>query len=58
VNEIPAPPPPVHNGMLGYVQKEKIFAKPSTTRNKAPKKKEKKKIPCHRFRPSKLSQSM
>jgi len=58
VSEIPVLPPPVDNGRLGYVQREKIFARSSTTRSKAPKNKSKKKIPCHRFRPPKLNQSM
>jgi hypothetical protein len=43
VSEIHAPPPPIDSGRHGYVQREKIFAKPSTTRNKASKKKVKKK---------------
>jgi hypothetical protein len=42
MNEIPAPPPPVDNGRLGYVQREKIFIKLSVARSKALKKKEKK----------------
>jgi len=58
VNEIPAPPPLVYNGRLGYVQREKISTRSSTTKSKVPKKKAKKKIPCHRFKPLKLSQLM
>jgi hypothetical protein len=58
VNEILVLPPPVDNGRLGYIQREKVFARLSTTRSKVPKNKAKKKIPCHRFRPPKLSQSM
>jgi hypothetical protein len=42
MNEIPAPPPLVENGKLGYVQREKRFKKLSAARSKALKKKEKK----------------
>jgi hypothetical protein len=43
-NEIPALPPSVDNGRLGYIQRGKIFARLSTTRSKAPKNKAKKKF--------------
>jgi hypothetical protein len=39
MSEIRVPPPPIDSGGHGYVWKEKRFAKPSTTRNKASKKK-------------------
>jgi hypothetical protein len=42
MNEISAPPPPVNNGKLGYVQREKRFIRLSVARSKALKKKEKK----------------
>jgi hypothetical protein len=54
MSEIFVLPPLVDNGRLGYIQREKIFARPSTTRSKAPKNKAKKKIPCHRIRPPKF----
>jgi hypothetical protein len=38
-NEILAPPPLVHNGKLGYIWKEKISARSSTTRSITSKKK-------------------
>jgi hypothetical protein len=37
-----APPPPINNGSLGYIRREKRFVRPSIARNKAPKKKVKK----------------
>ncbi len=36
--------PPMDNGKLGYVQKDKRFARPSTIKNKASKKRGKKNI--------------
>jgi hypothetical protein len=53
MNEIPTPPPPIDNGSLGYVKKEKIFIRSSTTKSKAPKKKVKKKIPYQILRTQK-----
>ncbi len=41
-NEIPAPPPPVDNGKLGYVRRKKRSIGLSIARNKALKKKAKK----------------
>jgi hypothetical protein len=55
MNEILAPPPPVDNGRLGYVQREKRSIRLSVNRSKALKKKVKKKIPCQRLRPLKMS---
>jgi hypothetical protein len=42
MNEILAPPPPVDNGRLGYVQREKKIIRLFVARSKALKKKEKK----------------
>ncbi len=39
MSEIPTPPPPIDSGSLGYVKKEKISTRSSTTKSKAPKKK-------------------
>jgi hypothetical protein len=39
MNEIPPYRPPMDNGKLGYVWKDKRFARPSTTRDKASKNK-------------------
>jgi hypothetical protein len=55
VNEIHALPPPIDIGRSGYVRKEKRFARPSTTRDKGPKKKVKKKIPYQILKTSKLN---
>ncbi len=42
MTEIPTLPPPIDSGKLGYIQREKRFARPSISRSKASKKKAKK----------------
>jgi hypothetical protein len=46
MNEILAPPLPIHNDRPGHVRMEKRSARLSIARIKVPKKKMKKKIPC------------
>jgi hypothetical protein len=55
MNEIHVLQPLVDSGRPSYIQREKRSTRPSTTKSKAPKKKERKKIPYQTFRTSQLS---